>query len=154
MNSFHFQEGSLKLLDSCEHLWELFISNQTQNAGEMSAGIEEYIRSLKNGGLLNKTINGQIHVQLVNVNDNDEPIAFCITSITEDLVGEVEVLFVLESYQGNKLGGKLFEKALSWMEQKGAVEQKLFVAVGNEKVFDFYAKYNFFPGYTTLFRAI
>ncbi len=152
MNSFHFQEGSSELLSSCDNLWELFISNQTQNAGEMSAGIEEYIRTLKNGGLLNKTKHGRLHVQLVKVNDNDEPIAFCVTSITEDRVGEVEALFVLESYRENKLGAKLFSKALSWMENEGVVEQKLVVGVGNEKVFDFYAKYNFFPGYTTLYR--
>jgi diamine N-acetyltransferase len=153
MNSFQFKEGSSELLASCGTLWELFISNQAESAGDMSVGVEEYIRSLQNNGLLQKTQDGKLQVQLVFVDDEEEPIGFCITSLTQERVGEVETLFVLESYQGNKLGGQLFQNALAWMEKEGATEQRLVVAVGNEKVFDFYAKYRFFPGYSTLFRV-
>jgi diamine N-acetyltransferase len=153
MNSFQFKEGSSELLTSCGTLWELFISNQAQNAGEMSVGVEEYIRSLQDNGLLQKTQNGKLQVQLVFVDDEEEPIGFCVTSLTQERVGEVEALFVLEHYQGNKLGGQLFQNALEWMEKEGAIEQRLVVAVGNEKVFDFYAKYGFLPGYSTLFRV-
>lgn len=154
MNSFNFQEGSYELLDSCTNLWESFTSNQIENAGEMSTSIEEYIRSLKDGGLLSKTEEGKLYVQLVFLENKQEqePIGFCITSLTKQLIGEVEVLFVLDRYRGNKLGGRLFHNALKWLEQQGAVEQKLVVAIGNERVFDFYAKYGFYPAYSTLFR--
>jgi diamine N-acetyltransferase len=153
MNSFQFKEGSSELLASCETLWELFVSNQSESAGEMSVGVEEYIRSLRDDGLVQKTQNGKLQVQLVFVDDEEEPIGFCVTSLTQERVGEVEALFILEGYQGNKLGGQLFQNALAWMEKEGATEQRLVVAVGNEKVFDFYAKYGFFPGYSTLFRV-
>ena len=153
MNSFQFKEGSSELLDSCENLWELFISNQAENAGEMSVGVEEYLRTLRDKGLLQKTQNGKLHVQLVMVDREKEPIGFCVTSLTQDRIGEVEALFVIDRYQRNKLGGKLFQNALAWMEKERAIEQRLVVAIGNEKVFDFYAKYGFFPGYTALFRA-
>jgi diamine N-acetyltransferase len=153
MSSFQFKEGSSELLTSCNTLWGLFIHDQAQNAGEMSVGVEEYIRGLREDGLLQKTQSGELHVQLVYVDSEDEPIGFCITSLTQERVGEVEALFVVERYQGNKIGGQLFQNALAWMEKKGAIEQRLVVAVGNEKVFDFYAKYGFFPGYSTLFRV-
>jgi diamine N-acetyltransferase len=153
MSSFQFKEGSSELLAFCNPLWELFINDQAQNAGEMSIGVEEYIRGLRDGGLLQKTQGGEIYVQLVYVDSEDEPIAFCITSLTRERVGEVETLFVVNPHQGNKLGGQLFQNALVWMEKKGAIEQRLVVAVGNERVFDFYAKYGFFPGYSTLFRV-
>lgn len=153
MNSFRFQEGSSELLKSCNTLWELFIRNQAQNAGEMSVGVEEYIRNLRDYGLSQKTQNGKLHVQIVSVSGQKEPIGFCITSMTKEKIGEVEALFVAENYQGNKLGSQLFEKALAWMEKEGAIEQRLVVVVGNEKVFNFYAKYGFFLGYSTLFRA-
>jgi diamine N-acetyltransferase len=119
----------------------------------MSVGVEEYIRSLRDDGLLQKTQDGKLQVQLVFVDYEEKPIGFCVTSLTQERVGEVEALFVLEGYQGNKLGGKLFQNALVWMEKEGATEQRLVVAVGNEKVFDFYAKYGFSPGYSTLFRV-
>jgi diamine N-acetyltransferase len=153
MNSFQFKEGSSELLAFCTTLWELFISNQAQNAGEMSVGVEEYIHNLQNNGLLQKTQDGKLQVQLVFVGDQEDPIGFCVTSLTKERVGEVEALFVLDRYQGNKLGGQLFQNALAWMEKEGSTEQRLVVAVGNEKVFDFYARYGFFPGYSTLFRV-
>jgi diamine N-acetyltransferase len=153
MNSFQFKAGSSDLLGSCGTLWELFINNQSQNAEKMSVGVEEYIRHLRDEGLVQKTRDGKLHVQLVFVNAESNPIAFCISSLTKESVGEVEVLFVLESYQGNKLGKQLFENALVWLEQEGAIEQRLAVSVGNEKVFNFYAKYGFLPGYSTLFRV-
>lgn len=153
MNSFHFKEGSSELLNYCGNLWELFISNQAQNAGEMSLGVQEYLHSLRNESLLQKTKDGKLHVQLVYVGKEQEPIGFCITSLTKDRVGEIETLYVVDRYQRNKLGGKLFQNAMAWMETEKAIEQRLVVATGNEKVFNFYAKYGFFPGYTTLFRV-
>ena len=153
MKSFQFAEGGSELLDSCNNLWELFISNQSQNAGEMSIGVEEYIRSLKDGGLLEKTQDGKLYVQIVKLNNEIESIGFCVTSLTKDLIGEVEVIYIIDRYQGNKIGGQLLQNALNWMEKEKAKEQRLVVATGNEKVFSFYAKYGLFPGYTTLFRV-
>lgn len=153
MNLFQFKEGNVDLLDSCDDLWQLFINNQVQNAGEMSVGVAEYLSDLKNVGLRNKIEDGNIHVQLVFTESESEAIAFCITSLTRDRIGEVEALYVIERYQGNKIGGRLFQNALAWMEQELAIEQRLIVATGNERVFDFYSKYGFVPGYTTLFRV-
>jgi hypothetical protein len=39
------------------------------------------------------------------------------------------------------------------MDRENAVEQKLKVVVGNEKVFAFYERYGFSLVYSTLFRA-
>ena len=153
MNSFHFEEGSLELLNHCDRLWELFIKNQIQNAGEMSPGVEEYIQSLQNGGLCEKTKDGKLYVQLIHADEEKEAIGFCVASLTKNKVGEVEAIYVIDRYQGNKFGSKLFQNAMAWMEQEKAIEQRLVVATGNENVFNFYAKYGFFPGYTTLFRA-
>lgn len=153
MSSFRVQEGCSELLPACGPLWELFISNQAQKAGTMAVGVEAYLRSLRDGGLLSKTRDGKLQVQLVWVEEQEEPVGFCITSLTQEQVGEVEALFVLERYRGNQLGGQLFQNALAWMEQAGAVEQRLVVAVGNEAVLGFYEKYGFFLGYSTLFRV-
>ena len=104
MNSFHFEEGSSELLNYCDHLWELFISDQAKNAGEMSLGVEEYLHSLRNESLGQKTEGGKLYVQLVYVDKEQEPIGFCITSLTKDRIGEIETLYVVDRYQRNKLG--------------------------------------------------
>jgi diamine N-acetyltransferase len=151
MSLFEFRTGSAELLVDCHPLWELFISSQTKNAGVMSMGVEAYLRSLRDDGLRRKTQDGKLQVQLVLT--ADEPIGFCITSLTKERIGEVETLFVRERYRGNKLGSKLFENALTWMKERDAIEQRLVVATGNEELFNFYGKYEFLLGYSTLFRS-
>jgi ribosomal protein S18 acetylase RimI-like enzyme len=152
MNSFQFKVGSIELLPLCHDLWELFIENQIQNAGEMSDGVATYLQSQRDGGLLAKTSEGKLHIQLVYTSNHQDPIGFCITSLSSDRIGEVEALYILDKYQGNNLGTKLLQNSLQWLEVNNASEQKLIVAVGNEQIFSFYQKFGFFPGYTTLFR--
>lgn len=153
MNSFQFKVGSIELLPYCQNLWELFIENQIQNAGEMADGIAAYLQSQRDGGLLAKASDGKLHIQLVYTSNHHEPIGFCITSLSSDRIGEVEALYVLDKYQGNNLGTKLLQNSLQWLEANNVSEQKLIVAVGNEQIFSFYQKFDFHPGYTTLFRV-
>ena len=152
MDSFKFREGSSELLSSCDNLWELFTQNQIQNAGEMSVGIAAYIKDLRDGVLLAKTKEGKLQVQLVYATNQNNPIGFCITSLSGNHIGEVETLFVLDKYQGNNIGTKLLQRSLEWMEENSVSEQKLVVAAGNERVFSFYQKFGFSPGCTVLFR--
>ena len=152
-NFFQFQVGSIELLPYCQNLWELFIENQIQNAGEMADGIAAYLQSQRDGGLLAKANDGKLHIQLVYTSNHHEPIGFCITSLSSDRLGEVEALYVLDQYQGNNLGTKLMQNSLQWLEENSALEQKLIVAAGNEQVFSFYHKFGFYFCYTTLFKA-
>ena len=153
MNSFKFREGSSELLPCCRDLWDLFIQDQIQNAGEMSDGVSAYLQSQRDGGLVAKTDEGKLHIQLVYASDRDKPIGFCITSLSNDGIGEVEALYILDEYQGNNLGTTLLQRSLKWMEARNTLEQQLMVAAGNERVFSFYQKFGFYPGYTTLFRV-
>jgi ribosomal protein S18 acetylase RimI-like enzyme len=152
-NFFQFQVGSIELLPYCQNLWELFIENQIQNAGEMADGIAAYLQSQRDGDLLAKTNDGKLHIQLLYTSNHQEPIGFCITSLSSDRIGEVEALYILEQYQGNNLGTKLLQNSLQWLEENNVSEQKLIVAAGNEQVFSFYEKFGFSHGYTTFFRA-
>lgn len=79
MNSFQFKQGSVELLPCCKNLWELFIENQIQNAGEMADGIAAYLQSQCDGGLLAKTREGKLHIQLVYTSNYQDAIGFCIT---------------------------------------------------------------------------
>jgi GNAT superfamily N-acetyltransferase len=153
MNSFQFQVGSVELLPYCDNLWALFIANQIQNAGEMADGVAAYLQSQRDGSLLAKISNGELHIQLVYISNIQAPIGFCITSLSRDSIGEVEALYILDKYQGNNLGTKLMQNSLQWLEENNVLEQKLIVATGNEQVFSFYQKFGLHPGYTTLFRV-
>ena len=151
MDSFQFREGSIELLSFCDSLWDSFIQNQTENAGEVAAGIANYLRDLRDRELLAKTNTGKLHIQLVALENINEPIGFCITSLSQDGIGEVEVLYILEEYRGNRLGTKLMKTALQWLTENNVVEKRLKVVIGNESVLSFYRKFEFYPVYTGLY---
>jgi ribosomal protein S18 acetylase RimI-like enzyme len=48
------------------------------------------------------------------------------------------------------IGDSLMKKALSWMDQKGAMAKIVEVGTGNEQAFNFYARYGFLPRKTVL----
>jgi hypothetical protein len=66
----------------------------------MADGVAAYLQSQRDGGLLAKTIYGKLHIQLVYISNHQDPIGFCITSLSSDRIGEVEALYVLDKYQG------------------------------------------------------
>jgi ribosomal protein S18 acetylase RimI-like enzyme len=151
MNSFQFREGSSELLPFCNNLWDSFIHNQTRNAGDVAEGIADYLKSMRDGDLLAKAAAGKLHIQLVDLGDINQPIGFCLTSLSPNGIGEIEALSVLEEYQGNRLGTKLMQTALLWLKANNVVEKRLKVVVGNEAIFSFYQKFQFYPVYTGLY---
>lgn len=70
-------------------------------------------------------------------------IGFCII-YREKEHGKLEVLFVDESYRGQKLGVKLVNSAFAWFKLKEVKEIDLTVVHGNE-VATFYQKLGFMP---------
>ena len=117
----------------------------------MTGGVEECLDRLRTEGLPHKAKTGKLHIGMIS--DRQAAIGFCITSLTKEGIGEVEALFVVDAERGKNLGGGLLQNALDWLERERAVEQRLVVATGNETAIELYAKYEFYPGCTTLFRA-
>jgi diamine N-acetyltransferase len=153
MSLFEIRSGGVECLVDCQPLWAAFVQNQAQSAGAMAAGVAAYLQDLMAQGLAAKAAAGKLHVQQAFVAGQAAAIGFCITSLGADRVGEVEALYVVADYQGQNLGGQLFQNALAWLDREQAVEQRLVVATGNDSVLGFYAKYGFWPGFTTLFRV-
>jgi len=72
-------------------------------------------------------------------------IGYCVSTVDNRKVGEVESLFIEDRYRGLGIGDNLMKKALSWMDNVSTVKKIINVAYGNEKVFSFYSKYGFYP---------
>jgi ribosomal protein S18 acetylase RimI-like enzyme len=81
-------------------------------------------------------------------------IGYCISSIDKEnnKTGEIDSIYIDEAYRKCGLGKQLINNSIDWLIAKGTIEQKLLVGVGNEKVRDFYKKFNFFPLHIVLQR--
>ena len=77
-------------------------------------------------------------------------VGYCVSSINQEKIGEIDSVFVDVHYRGLGIGDSLMQKALCWMGQEGAVAKIVEVAVGNEEAFWFYSKYGFLPRKTML----
>lgn len=80
---------------------------------------------------------------------NQEISGYCIASINNN-IGEIDSIFVKESYRGTSLGKKLVEKAIEWLESKNVECIKVGIAEGNESVLQFYEKLGFKRSMTIL----
>ncbi len=103
--------------------------------------------SVSGGALarLEKAVEGGIRIDLAKDRDTGELVGYCISTISKSEQGEIDSIFVEPEYRGSGIGGELMEKALSWMDERSIIKRVLSVGAGNEEVFTFYSRYNFYP---------
>jgi diamine N-acetyltransferase len=74
-------------------------------------------------------------------------VGYCLSSIKDQggkREGEIDSILVVEKYRGFRIGDRLMERAIEWLNNKKADSIKIIVAAGNEEVFPFYGKYGFY----------
>jgi ribosomal protein S18 acetylase RimI-like enzyme len=79
-----------------------------------------------------------------------EIVAYCLSSITRDLEGEIDSIYVEQDYRRFRVADALMRHALRWLDESGAVSKRVSVAAGNEQALPFYEFYHFYPRYIVL----
>lgn len=94
--------------------------------------------------LLEKAGGGLMRVELARAEDG-RAVGYCVSSVSQDMTGEVDSIFVTAAFRGMGIGTALMEGALRWMENLGVKRKVLLAIVGNEEVHSFYARFGFLP---------
>ncbi|WP_414470136.1 GNAT family N-acetyltransferase [Methanobacterium sp. ACI-7] len=137
-------------IDLIKPLWDKLRDYHSEISPHFSktyAGIEFEDRR---GEILKKSANGTLRIDIVKDEDNDCYIGYCISSISEENVGEVDSIFLEEEYRSSGIGNQLMTRALKWMDEKSVKSKKIVVSVGNEELFSFYQKFDFLPRHIIL----
>ncbi len=74
-----------------------------------------------------------------------ETIGYCVTTLTGQGRGEIDSMFVKESYRGGGIGSALMKNALRWLDSTGAQSKLVCVAFANEEGLAFYRRFGFQP---------
>jgi diamine N-acetyltransferase len=82
-----------------------------------------------------------------------EYIGYCISSITNETKGEIDSIYIENSYRESGIGSEFMKSSLRWFEDQGITDINISVAVGNEEVLDFYKKFGFKPRTLNLKRT-
>lgn len=139
MSEFRFVSGGIELLDLVRPLWQMlneYHKEKSEDFKEQYIGFtfEERKKKLTNSPLM--------HVDIV-ADSNNKYIAYCISTIDSELVGEIDSLYIKQEARKLGLGDELLKKSLSWMESNQVRKKIITVAAGNEDVINFYNKYGF-----------
>lgn len=143
-------------LDLIEPLWEGLAAHHRERAqvnapvflGEMNA----MTFAVRRDALLEKNRDRALRFELAVEPVTGAHVGYCVASGAPCAIGEVESIFVDEAYRNRGIGGALLERALSWMEGIGTVEQALSVFAGNDRTLRFYDRHGFSPRFTVLVR--
>ena len=100
--------------------------------------------------LMEKSYQGVLRIDLARDADTKEFIGYCVTSVNQEKQGEIESIYVEKDYRLLGIGDSLMTRALSWLETVTVKKTILGVAEGNEGVFAFYQRHDFYPRVTVL----
>ena len=100
--------------------------------------------------LMEKSYEGALRIDLARDAVTKEFIGYCVTSVDREKQGEIESIYVEKEYRLSGIGDSLMTRALAWLETVTVKKTILGVAEGNEGVFAFYRRHNFYPRVTVL----
>ena len=144
-----YVNGDGGMLDEIKVLWE------TLNRHHLSVSpyFKDYYLTLtfeeRKRAILQRASGGEVRVNLA-LDASGELVGYCVSSIDRWLTGEIDSIFVGAKYRGQGIGRALMEKALAWLNGKGAKKKIVSVAVGNEQTYVFYSRFGFLPRRTLL----
>ena len=76
-------------------------------------------------------------------------IGYCVCTIAGE-TGEIDSIFVEDTYRRSGIGEQLMNRALAWLKAGGAKKKIVGVAAGNETAIPFYESFGFLPRMTVL----
>jgi ribosomal protein S18 acetylase RimI-like enzyme len=144
-------ERGLYLIES---LWQKLNELHGSRSRDFTAHFDRMTFERRKEDLLKKSAGGALRIDLARDTETDGLIGYCITSITAANHGEIESIYIEPDYRHRGIGDILMKKALKWLEERTVTRRTLVVAAGNEEVFDFYHRYNFYPRATILEQIV
>jgi diamine N-acetyltransferase len=154
MNNYNLNRGGRDDLDLIKPLWEKLNAmhrDLSVHFTERHKLMRWENRKLK---LLQKS--ADLIVDYAVDHNRGEVIGYCISTVDIDdpKTGEIDSLYIEEAYRRSGIGKAFMTRAMEWLESKETETQKIVVAVGNERVLDFYEQYGFYPMHLVLQRKI
>lgn len=140
--------GSVELLPEIKPLWKCLNEHHAKVSPYFSEDFQAFTFEQRIRSLNKKYEGGQLRIDIAI--HQKIPIGYLISTINKEKDGEIESVFIQESFRGEAIGNELMKRALKWLDSEKVETKVVNVAVGNEAVYPFYARFGFFPRVTTL----
>lgn len=150
MNKINYIEGKKELIPQVIQLREKLLLHHKNLKHHFAEDFEEKLKRNNIKNILKDIKFKKIKIIIAKDIDKNKNIGLCLGIIKEKNIGEIEIIYIDPEYQKNGTGTVLMEKILKWMDDNKVSGKELNVCFGNESVYKFYEKFNFFPRKTLL----
>ena len=149
MGTIYYERINNKDIDLIKELWEALRDHHKSKTAYFKKRFENLNFETRKKVLLEKTVSGKLIIDVAKIN-NGKIIGYCVSSIDEKQVGEVDSILVDSQFRGMKIGEELMNRALKWFDENNVETRRIIVAQGNEEAFPFYKKFGFYHLFSTL----
>jgi len=137
-------------IDRIRSLWEQLNDHHHANARAFREVYSKWTFDDRKVYFAKLALSGQFRIDLASDPVSGRYIGYCVSSLSRELDGEIESVFVGAGFRSQGIGSALVTRALQWFEEQGAQRVRISVADGNEAAFPFYRKFGFSPRMTVL----
>lgn len=141
MINIEYIQGERELLDSIKPLWDKLNNHHGVNCENFSEYFSKHTFEVRKKKFEDN--NGKIKIDLVKDKEKVVNIGYCVSTINEELIGEIDSLYVDSEYRKFGIGDTLMKRALGWLNENNAKKKKIEVVEGNENVLSFYKRFGF-----------
>jgi ribosomal protein S18 acetylase RimI-like enzyme len=142
-------EGNEKDLDLIQPLWENLRQHHQKKSENFQDHYQNFDFNERKEDLLKKSSDGSLRVDLAK-DPEGQVLGYCVSSLSPELEGEIDSIYVDETWRSEGIGSRLMERALEWMDENHVKKRRILVANGNEEALEFYARYGFYHRATVL----
>lgn len=135
--------GGPELLDRIAPLWEELNKHHVKKSIHFSELIKSRNFIARREELISKA--KHLRTDIVTDMKENNDVGYCISTIKENNIGEIDSIFIREPYQKNGIGKRLMEMALAWLDDHGVTRKVLSIGSGNDEVIEFYEMFGFYP---------
>ena len=132
-------------LDIIQPLWEKLTEHHRVRSVHFKDHFSRITWETRRKEILEKAQKGALLVHLAKDSNTGNIVGYCVTSVNEMTVGEMESIFIESEYRRVGIGAHFMKRAIVWMNDHNVSRKVIAVAAGNEEAFGFYARFNFYP---------
>lgn len=145
MSPFDYREVGTDQLEKVRPLWERLNTHHAQLSRHFSTPRMNRTFESRRQEFLENAKEGKLRIELVYHANEQLPLAYCITNISSEGVGEIDSLYVEENFRNRGIGTELMRHALEWLNREGAAAKTVVVLHENDAVLNFYERFGFHP---------
>lgn len=144
-SQFLYRDVGPEGIEEVRPLWEKLNAHHADLSPRFGGIIRVRTFDVRKQKLLAKGGTDGIRVDLVSAGLDKPAVAYCISTVSDDGVGEIDSIYVNEDLRGQGVGSELMRRALAWLDGRKVVAKTVSVMSDNDEALAFYRRFDFHP---------